>query len=76
VYDLNTIAAPAYALFGADVGYGLDLKYSRLNGFLRVNNLLNRHYVGSVIVDDGNSRYFEPGAGFAVLAGVSVVFNP
>jgi len=75
VNDLNTVAAPSYAVFGADAGYGMELKHSRLSGFLRINNLLDRHYVGSVIVDDGNGRYFEPGAGFAVLAGVSVVFK-
>jgi iron complex outermembrane receptor protein len=75
VNDLNTVAAPAYTIFGADAGYGVDLKHSRIQGFLRINNLLNRHYVGSVIVDDGNSRYFEPGSGFDLLAGVSVVLK-
>jgi iron complex outermembrane receptor protein len=48
---------------------------SKLNAFLRINNLLNRRYIGSVIVDDGNSRYFEPGPGFAVLGGVSVTLK-
>jgi iron complex outermembrane receptor protein len=75
VNDLNSVAAPAYTIFGADAGYGVDLKHSRIQGFLRINNLLNRHYVGSVIVDDGNSRYFEPGSGFDVLAGVSLVLK-
>jgi iron complex outermembrane receptor protein len=75
VNDLNSVAAPAYTVFGADAGYAVDLKHSRIQGFLRFNNLLNRHYVGSVIVDDGNSRYFEPGSGFDVLAGVSVVLK-
>jgi len=28
----------------------------------RVDNLLDRPYVGSVIVNDGNSRFFEPGS--------------
>jgi iron complex outermembrane receptor protein len=73
--DLNTVAAPSYAIVGADTGYGVDLRHYRVNGFFRINNLLNRHYVGSVIVDDSNSRYFEPGSGFAVLAGVAVVFK-
>ena len=27
----------------------------------RVDNLFNRAYIGSVIVNDGNARYFEPG---------------
>jgi len=73
--DLNTVAAPAYTVVGADTGYGVELQHYRVNGFLRINNLLNRRYVGSVIVDDSNSRYFEPGSGFALLAGVSVVFK-
>ena len=73
--DLNTVFAPQYTIFGADTGYGVELRHYKLNGFVRINNLLNRHYVGSVIVDDSNSRYFEPGSGFDVLAGVSVVFK-
>jgi iron complex outermembrane receptor protein len=73
--DLNSVFAPAYTIFGADTGYGVDLRHYKVNGFVRINNLLNRHYVGSVIVDDSNSRYFEPGSGFDVLAGVSVVFK-
>lgn len=73
--DLNTVAAPAYTIFGTDAGYGAELRHYRVNAFLRINNLFNRHYVGSVIVDDGNGRYFEPGSGFYLLAGVSVVFK-
>jgi len=73
--DLNTVVAPAYTVAGADTGYGIDLSHYRVSGFLRVNNLFNRRYVGSVIVNDNNSRYFEPGPGFALLGGVSVVFK-
>jgi iron complex outermembrane receptor protein len=73
--DLNTVFAPQYTIFGADTGYGVELRQYKLNAFVRINNLLNRHYVGSVIVDDSNSRYYEPGSGFDVLAGVSVVFK-
>jgi iron complex outermembrane recepter protein len=73
--DLNSVAAPSYTIFGADTGYGVELQHYRVNGFFRINNLFNRHYVGSVIVDDSNSRYFEPGPGFALLGGVTVVFK-
>jgi iron complex outermembrane recepter protein len=75
VNDVNSVFAPAYGLMGLDGGYGVELSSLRLNAFLRLNNLLNRHYVGSIIVDDGNSRYFEPGPGFNVLGGVSVTFK-
>lgn len=75
VNDQNTVFTPSYALFGADTGYGVALHTFRLNSFVRVNNALNRHYVGSVIVSDGNGRFFEPGPGFNVLAGVSVTMK-
>ena len=73
--DLNSVFAPAYTDFWRGHRLRGRIAHYRVNGFVRINNLLNRHYVGSVIVDDSNSRYFEPGSGFAVLAGVSVVFK-
>jgi iron complex outermembrane receptor protein len=67
--------APAYAVAGLMGGYGAQLRRTRVEGFLRFYNVLNRHYVGSVIVDDSNGRYFEPGPGFSVLAGISASFQ-
>src|SRR3954451_10961930 len=75
VNDVNSVYAPAYAVAGLDGGYGVELRQFKFNAFLRLNNLLNRRYVGSVIVDDGNSRYFEPGPGFNVLGGFSVAMK-
>ena len=75
VNDQNTVFAPAYPLMGLDGGYAMELSRLQLNAFLRLNNLLNRHYVGSVIVDDGNGRYFEPGPGFNILGGFSVTMK-
>jgi len=75
VNDANSVYAPAYAVAGLDGGYGVELRQFKVNAFLRLNNLLNRRYVGSVIVDDGNSRYFEPGPGFNVLGGFSVTMK-
>ncbi len=75
VNDQNTVFTPSYTIFGADVGYGAELRTFHLNAFLRANNLFNRRYVGSVIVGDGNGRYFEPGPGFNVLAGVSLMIK-
>jgi iron complex outermembrane receptor protein len=75
VNDQNTVFTPSYALFGADTGYGVELSSFRLNTFVRVNNAFNRRYVGSVIVSDGNGRFFEPGPGFNVLAGFSATLK-
>ena len=35
----------------------------RLSESLRIDNLANRAYVGSVIVNESNQRYFEPAPG-------------
>ena len=75
VNDLNTVFAPSYALFGVSGGYGAELPSFRLNTFVRVNNVFDRRYVGSVIVSDGNGRFFEPGPGVNVLAGFNVTLK-
>jgi iron complex outermembrane receptor protein len=75
VNDQNTTFTPSYVLFGLSGAYGLDLPAYRLNAFVRLNNLFDRRYVGSVIVSDGNGRFFEPGPGINVLAGVNVTLK-
>lgn len=76
VNDANTVFAPAYPVFDVSGGYAAQLPGSmRLSAFLRLNNVLDRHYVGSVVVDDANGRYFYPAAGFNVLGGVTLDFN-
>jgi iron complex outermembrane receptor protein len=62
VDDAASARAPGYTL--------LDLGLSRAFGggdprgrwFLRVDNALDRRHVGSIISNDGNGRYYEPGA--------------
>ena len=53
----------------------LDLAFAREFGpgrraFLRIGNLFDRHYVGSVIVNEGNGRYYEPAPGRQWLLGL------
>ncbi len=63
VNDRNTDSSAGYGLFGArwskawQVGGGW-----RLESLLRVDNMLDRRYASSVIVNDANGRFFEPGA--------------
>lgn len=76
VNDTNSESAPSYAVVGVDGGYVFDLPKLRLRSFVNLDNLLHRDYVGSVIVNDGNGRYYEPGPGFAVLAGFGIDWKP
>ncbi|MDQ7996587.1 MAG: TonB-dependent receptor [Luteibacter sp.] len=72
VNDLGTESAAGYALFGLSGGYIVDDGPWRINTFARVDNLADRHVVGSVIVNDGNGRYYEPAPGRTFLVGVDL----
>jgi iron complex outermembrane receptor protein len=75
VNDINSDAAPAYAVAAANLGYGVNVGPWALNGFVRVDNLFARRYAGSVIVNEGNSRYFEPAPGRTWLTSVSATLK-
>jgi iron complex outermembrane receptor protein len=77
VNDANSDAAPGNALVGANVGYRMHIGHWQLGTFVRVDNIFDRQVIGSVIVNEGNSRFFEPAPGRTWLAGVnaSVTFE-
>jgi len=72
VNDANADAAPGYATTAAHFGYLARFGAFELSGFGRVDNLFGRRYIGSVIVGEGNSRFFEPAPGLTWTVGASV----
>ncbi len=72
VNDINSESAPSYGLVGIGGGYVIDSSRWRTRLFVNLDNLFDRDYVGSVIVNDGNGRYFEPGPGRSVVAGIGL----
>ena len=74
VDDLNSDAAPGYAVFNARAAYEFRVQSTKMVLFGRIDNLLNKNYAGSVIVNDGNGRYFEPAAGRRFFAGLRTLF--
>jgi iron complex outermembrane receptor protein len=74
VDDRNSAAAPGYLRTGVDLGYGLALGDARLHLVARVDNLFDRRIVGSVIVNEGNGRYYEPAPGRSLGASVRLDF--
>jgi iron complex outermembrane receptor protein len=71
VNDLNSDAASGFATASANLGYVAHVGPWDLSGFGRIDNLFGRKYAGSVIVNEGNSRFFEPAPGRTWTAGVS-----
>jgi iron complex outermembrane recepter protein len=72
VNERNTDAAPAYAVINARIGFSQTAAGARWQEFVRLNNLFDRNYAGSVIVGDGNGRFFEPAPGRNWFLGASV----
>lgn len=71
VNDANSDAASGYGVLGLYTGYAARLGAWQLEGFVRADNLLDKRYAGSVIVNEGNSRFFEPAPGRNWLVGLS-----
>lgn len=74
VDDVNSDAAPGYAVFHARVGYSFRAGPTKMYLFGRVDNMLDKKYAGSLIINDGNGRFFEPAAGRRVFVGLRTLF--
>jgi len=61
--DRNTDAAASYWVANLRAGFKQETTHWSFSEFARLDNLANRAYVGSVIVNDANSRFFEPAPG-------------
>lgn len=72
VNDLNSDAAPSYTVANASLVYRWIGSRHNTEAFLRVSNLFDERYAGSVIVNDGNERYFEPAPGRGIHAGATL----
>ena len=62
VNDTGSERAPGYGLLNLEVVRDWSAGSGRLQGFARVDNALDRFHIGSVIVNEGNGRFYEPGA--------------
>ena len=70
VNDVNSDFAAGFGLLALRARWQLALPVGRLDLLARAENLANRRVVGSVIVNEGNGRYFEPAPGRGGLLSV------
>ena len=73
INDRNSDAAPRYVVANAWMGFEQGVRSLTLREYVRVNNIADRKYVGSVIVGDANGRSFEPAPGRNWAAGVTAI---
>jgi iron complex outermembrane recepter protein len=74
VNDANSDAADSYAVFNLHVGLRRTVGDWELNAFARVDNIADEDYVGSVVVNGANDRFFEPAPGRTAYIGVTAGF--
>ncbi|HCC5975316.1 TPA: TonB-dependent receptor, partial [Citrobacter koseri] len=73
--DHNTAKAPSYTVVGLNTGYKFNYSNLTVDVFGRVDNLFDKEYVGSVIVNESNGRYYEPAPGRNYGVGVNLAWR-
>ena len=63
VDDRNSDAAAGFWVANLRAGFEQETRHWRFSEFARLDNLADRAYVGSVIVNETNSRFFEAAPG-------------
>ena len=74
VNDINSASADNYAVLNLHAGWRQRFAGWDLDAFVRVDNVTDENYVGSVIVNAANDRYFEPAPGRYLYVGVTAGF--
>jgi iron complex outermembrane receptor protein len=75
VDDINSDAAPSYTIFNIRAGFEQSLANWHFGEYLRVENMFDKQYIGSVRVNDSNSRFFEPGSDRNYLLGLNASYK-
>jgi len=70
VNDINSEFAAAYGIINLVFGLQQQGARWRVSEFLRVDNATDKAYVGSVVVNDANGRYYEPAPQRSTMVGV------
>lgn len=75
VDDLNSDTAPSYTIFNLRAGFEQKIKDWKFSEYLRVENMFDKEYIGSVRVNDSNGRFYEPAAERNYLLGLSATYQ-
>lgn len=71
--DINTQTAPSYTIFNLRAGFEQNLANWVFKEYLRVENMFDKEYIGSVRIND--ARPYEPAADRNYLLGLSASYK-
>jgi len=75
VDDVNSEFAGAYNVFNLVVGLVQQGPGWRITEYVRLDNLADRNYAGSVIVNEGNRRFYEPAPRRSMSGGIQATLQ-
>jgi iron complex outermembrane receptor protein len=75
VDDRNSEAADSYGIFGLAGSFVQQSGLWRFTEYLRVDNVGDKSYAGSVVVNDANLRFYEPAPGRNYVAGLQAKYS-
>mgnify|MGYP000735782341 CR=1 FL=1 len=75
VDDTNSESAPSYKIANIRAGFEQNVGGWNFTEFVRVENIFDKDYIGSVRINDGNSRFYEPAAGRNYLLSVGATYK-
>lgn len=73
--DANNVLAPAYGVLGASASHTRYWGPWKLQTYARIDNLADKRYVGSVIVNESNGRYYESAPGRQWMLGLNLGYQ-
>ena len=72
--DANRVRVAGNALVNLRLGLRIDAGAQRLEPWVGIDNLFGREHFDNLRLNDANGRFFEPGPGRTLLAGVRAEF--
>ncbi len=75
VNDINTDSADSYTIFNMRAGFEQTLSNWLFKEYVRLENITDKDYIGSVRINDANSRFYEASAGRNYLLGLSAQYK-
>ena len=69
--DVNSQSARSYTAANVRIGFDQQTRRWRFSEFLRIDNITDKKYIGSVIVAETNGRFYEPAPERNWLVGLS-----
>lgn len=75
VDDVNSDIAPAYTVFNLRASLTQQTGKWKISEYVTLNNVTDVQYIGSVKVNDANSRFFEPAAPYNWILGVKAAYK-